>query len=149
MVKLIIVDDHKHVRQAWSWVLSMSARIDVIAECSNGEEAIEAAKSLQPDVILMDIHMEPVNGILATRMIRSIAPQIKIIGISVQAEPSYVREMLRSGAHGYVTKNSPSAEMIAAIDEVLAGNTYLCQEVSTFSALKASLGLNPNTSNIC
>lgn len=149
MVKLIIADDHIHVRQAWSWVLSKSARIDVIAECSNGEEAVEAAKNLQPDVVLMDIHMEPVNGILATRMIRSIAPRIKIIGISVQAEPSYVHEMLRSGAHGYVTKNSPSAEMLAAIDEVLAGNTYLCKEVSSFSALKASLGLNPNVSNIC
>ncbi len=85
-------------------------RIDVIAECSNGEEAVEAAKSLQPDVILMDIHMEPVNGILATRMIRSIAPQIKIIGISVQAEPSYVHEMLRSGAHGYVTKEFPQKQ---------------------------------------
>jgi two-component system invasion response regulator UvrY len=129
MVKLIIADDHFHVRQAWSWVLNKVARIDVIAQCVSGQEAIEAAKTLQPDVILMDIHMQPINGILATRMIRDFAPGIGIIGISVQAEPSYVNEMLRSGARGFVTKNSPSTEMILAIDEVYAGHTYLCEEV--------------------
>ncbi len=129
MVKLIIVDDHFHVRQAWSWVLNQVPTIEVIAQCSNGQEAIEAAKQLQPDVILMDIHMQPVNGIEATRTIRQFAPEIKIIAVSVQAERSYVNEMLRNGANGYVTKNSPSTEMIMAIDEVLAGNIYLCDEI--------------------
>jgi len=80
-------------------------------------------------VILMDINMEPVNGIEATRAIREFAPDIKIIGVSVQAERSYVNEMLRNGANGYVTKNSSSTEMITAIDEVLAGKTYLCEEI--------------------
>jgi DNA-binding NarL/FixJ family response regulator len=79
--------------------------------------------------MLMDIHMNPVNGLEATRTIRSFAPDIKIIGVSVQAERSYVTEMLRSGANGYVTKNSPSEEMVTAIDEVLAGKTYICEEV--------------------
>jgi two-component system, NarL family, invasion response regulator UvrY len=132
MVKLIIADDHFHVREAWSWVLGQTPQIDVIAQCTNGQEAIEAAKQLQPDVILMDIHMEPVNGMEATRSIREFAPAIKIIAISVQAERSYVNEMLRNGAHGYVTKNSSSTEMISAIHEVLAGNTYLCKEVGQF-----------------
>jgi two-component system invasion response regulator UvrY len=129
MIKLIIVDDHFHVRQAWSWVLSQVPRLNVIAECTNGQEAIEAAKTLQPDVILMDINMKPVNGIEATRSIREFAPDMKIIGVSVQAERSYVNEMLRNGANGYVTKNSPSTEMVIAIDEVLAGNTYICEEI--------------------
>jgi two-component system invasion response regulator UvrY len=130
MVKLIIADDHAHVREAWSWVLGRAPQINVIAQCSNGQEAIEAAKKWKPDVILMDIHMEPVNGMEATRLIRAFAPAIKIIAISVQAEHSYVHEMLRNGANGYVTKNSPSTEMISAIHEVLAGNTYLCEELS-------------------
>ncbi|HXB96007.1 MAG TPA: response regulator transcription factor [Puia sp.] len=129
MIKLVIVDDHLHVREAWSWVLSQVPGLHVIAQCANGQEAIEAAKQLQPDVMLMDIHMNPVNGLEATRMIRSFAPDIKIIGVSVQAERSYVTEMLRSGANGYVTKNSPSEEMVTAIDEVLAGKTYICEEV--------------------
>ncbi|HEY4205652.1 MAG TPA: response regulator transcription factor [Puia sp.] len=129
MVRIIIVDDHFHVREAWSWVLNQVPRINVIAQCANGAEAIETAKKLQPDVILMDINMEPVNGIEATRAIREFAPDIKIIGVSVQAERSYVNEMLRNGANGYVTKNSSSTEMITAIDEVLAGKIYLCEEI--------------------
>jgi len=129
MIKLIIVDDHFHVRQAWSWVLNQVPRLNVIAQCANGQEAIEAAKNLQPDVILMDINMKPVNGIEATRSIREFAPDMKIIGVSVQAERSYVNEMLRNGANGYVTKNSPSTEMVIAIDEVLAGKTYICEEI--------------------
>src|SRR5882757_5108606 len=129
MIKLIIVDDHFHVREAWSWVLNQVPGLSVIAQCSNGQEAIEAARRLQPDVMLMDIHMHPVNGIEATRSIREFSSDIKIIGVSVQAERSYVNEMLRNGANGYVTKNSPSQEMVTAIDEVLAGKTYLCEEV--------------------
>jgi two-component system, NarL family, invasion response regulator UvrY len=134
MIKLIIVDDHFHVREAWSWVLNQVPRLNVIAQCANGREAIEAARSLQPDVILMDIHMTPVNGIEATRTIREFAPDMKIIGVSVQAERSYVNEMLRNGANGYVTKNSPSTEMVMAIDEVLAGNTYICEEIQQLRA---------------
>jgi two-component system invasion response regulator UvrY len=80
-------------------------------------------------VILMDINMKPVNGIEATRSIREFAPDMKIIGVSVQVERSYVNEMLRNGANGYVTKNSPSTEMVMAIDAVLAGNTYICEEI--------------------
>ena len=129
MIRLVIVDDHFQVREAWSWVLGQAPGIHVIAQCANGQEAIEAAERLQPDVILMDIHMKPVNGIEATRIIRGFAPGMKIIAVSVQAERSYVNEMLRAGANGYVTKNSSSQEMIAAISEVLAGRTYICEEV--------------------
>lgn len=129
MIKLIIVDDHFHVREAWSWVLNQVPGLTVIAQCANGQEAIEAAQRLQPDVMLMDIHMNPVNGIEATCRIRGFSPNIKIIGVSVQAERSYVNEMLRNGANGYVTKNSSSQEMVMAIDEVLAGKIYLCEEV--------------------
>lgn len=144
MIKLIIVDDHFHVREAWSWVLSQVPGLNVIAQCANGQEAIEAAKQLQPDVMLMDIHMNPVNGIEATRAIRGFAPGIKIIGVSVQAERSYVNEMLRNGANGYVTKNSPSTEMVTAIDEVLAGKTYICEEVGHLRPAVAELVKSQN-----
>ena len=143
MIKLIIVDDHFHVREAWSWVLNQVPRLNVIAQCANGREAIEAARRLQPDVILMDINMAPVNGIEATRTIREFAPDMKIIGVSVQAERSYVNEMLRNGANGYVTKNSPSSEMVMAIDEVLAGNTYICEEIQQQSVVRTGFGQRP------
>lgn len=138
MVRIIIVDDHFHVREAWSWVLNQAPGINVIAQCANGQEGIEAAKRLRPDVMLMDINMAPVNGIEATRCIRQFDTEVKIIGVSVQAERSYVNEMLRNGANGYVTKNSSSTEMIAAIDEVLAGKTYLCEEIGHLRAQLAN-----------
>src|ERR1700744_3689769 len=125
MIKLIIVDDHFHVREAWSWVLGQVPGLNVIAQCANGQEAIEAAKQLQPDVMLMDIHMNPVNGIEATRTIRGFAPHIKIIGVSVQAERSYVNEMLRNGANGYVPKNSSTAEMVTTIEPLLEREQYI------------------------
>jgi two-component system invasion response regulator UvrY len=130
MVKLILVDDHLHVREAWGWVLNKDPRIEVIALCASGKEAVEAAQLLQPDVILMDIHMQPMNGIEATRAIRKFSPDVRIIAVSIQAERSYVNEMLRSGANGYVTKNSPGSEMVAAIYEVLEGKTYICEEIA-------------------
>ncbi len=130
MVKLIIVDDHFHVREAWCLVLSQEEGIEIVARCDNGQEAIEAAKNLMPDVILMDIHMEPVNGIEATRMIKQFDPRIRIIALSIQADRSYVNEMLRIGAEGYVTKNSPGTEMMRAIGEVMAGRTYVCEELA-------------------
>jgi len=129
MIQLIIVDDHFHVREAWSWVLGQVPGIKVIAQCANGQEAVDSATRLQPDLMLMDVNMSPMDGIEATRTIRGLYPHIKIIGISVQAERTYVHEMLRSGASGYVTKNSSSQEMIIAIDEVMAGKTYICEEV--------------------
>ena len=129
MIKLIIVDDHFHVREAWSWVLGQVPGIHVIEQCTNGLEAIEAATRLQPDIMLMDVNMSLMGGIEATRTIRGLYPQIKIIGISVQVERSYVNEMLRSGANGYVTKNSSSQEMLFAINEVMAGRIYICDEV--------------------
>src|SRR6266699_1269708 len=130
MIRIVIADDHTPVREAWSFVLGQYAHINIIAQCASGQEAIEAARDLNPDIILMDINMRPVSGIEATKIIKEFAPGIKIICVSVQSQRAYVHEMLRNGADGYVTKNSPGKEMILAIEHVLAGNIYLCKEVN-------------------
>ena len=129
LIRILTVDDHPLLRKGIAALVNTELDMKLVAEAANGQEAIEAAKRLQPDVMLMDINMNPVNGIEATRTIRGFDADIKIIGVSVQAERSYVNEMLRNGANGYVTKNSPSTEMVMAIDEVLAGKTYICEEV--------------------
>ena len=128
-VRLAIVDDHVMVRQTWKMVLQRDARIDVIAECSSGEEAIECAAKIAPDVMLMDINMSPMNGFDATRAIAQAHPAVKIIGTSINNQPAYVRALMQLGAKGYVTKNSPSAEMIEAIIIVNDGGTYICNDV--------------------
>jgi two-component system, NarL family, invasion response regulator UvrY len=128
-IRVVLTDDHQMVRETWKLLLESDARLSVIAQCSSGAEAIEAAISLNPDIMLMDINMQPLNGFETTIEIVKRMPSMKIIGVSVNNEPSYARTMLESGAKGYVTKNSSRDEMVNAILEVYQGNTYTCKEV--------------------
>ena len=130
MIKVLIADDHKLVREAWKLLLSRDQRISIISICENGYQAIEACKKLSPHVVLMDINMEPVSGIDATRAIREFSKDINIIGISVHADLPYVDALMQAGANGYVTKNSSGEEMIRAIMLVMEGQRYFCKEIS-------------------
>ena len=129
MVKLVIVDDHRLVREAWKLLLSRDKRISVIAVCESGEQAIEAARNLHPDIMLMDVNMSPVNGFEATEHIARHAPDVKIIGLSANNHPGYANKMMTMGARGYVTKNSSFNELTNAIVEVYNGGSYLCEEM--------------------
>ena|SRR5215213_4709724 len=128
-IRVIIVDDHDLVRQTWKMLLHNHHSISVIKECASGTEAIHEATLSDPHVILMDINMTPVNGFEATKKILKTAPHIKIIGVSVNNQPSYARNIMQLGAKGYVTKNSSREEMVKAIHEVMNGKTYICREV--------------------
>jgi DNA-binding NarL/FixJ family response regulator len=128
-ISILIADDHKLIRETWSFILSSDQRFEVVAECSNGAEAIELAKTHRPDIILMDINMTPMNGVDATKEIRRYSPLSKVIGVSLHSQPSYAKKMLQNGARGYVTKNSSREEMYRAILEVYNNNRYVCDEV--------------------
>lgn len=130
-IRIIIADDHQMMRETWKLLLEQEELFTVIAECTNGAEAIEAAAKHKPDIILMDINMSPVNGFEATRKIIKQAPEIKIIGVSINNQPTYARNMLQLGARGYVTKNSTKEEMIEAIKQVHGGKEYVCKEVKS------------------
>ncbi len=125
----MIVDDHTLIRETWSSLLRTIPDVEIVAESGDGQLAIEMAKNIRPDIVLLDINMEPVNGFEVLKMIRRLSPASKIIGVSMRSEPSYAKKMLRLGAKGYVTKNSPRDEMLEAITEVSNGNIYVCQEV--------------------
>ncbi|HEV7333842.1 MAG TPA: response regulator transcription factor [Flavisolibacter sp.] len=129
VIRLVIVDDHTLMRETWKMVLQRDPRIQVIAECASGEEAIRCAESEKPDIMLMDINMSPVNGFEATRKITKAHPSIRIIGLSINNQPAYAKNMLQLGAKGYVTKNSPSEELLDAIKTVSDGGIYICREV--------------------
>src|SRR5687767_1987630 len=129
LIKLIIVDDHQMVRETWKMILEKEDRFEVIADCGSGREAISCAATLQPDVILMDVNMSPMNGLETTSTIMEQQPHLKIIGVSINNEPSYAKNMMQCGAKGYVTKNTTREEMITAILEVHQGNTYICSEM--------------------
>ena len=128
-IRLVIVDDHDMMRETWKMILQRHPRISVVNECASGEEAIKSAEVDQPEIMLMDINMSPMNGFEATRKICRAFPAVKIIGLSINNQPSYARNMLQLGAKGYVTKNSGSEEMLLAIFTVSDGGTYICKEV--------------------
>ena len=130
MIKVVIADDHKLVREAWSLLLSRDKRLSIIAICESGHQVVQACKAFTPDVVLMDINMEPLSGIDATRAIRLFDDEIRIIGISVHTDLPYVNALMQAGANGYVTKNSSGAEMIRAIMLVMDGQQYFCQEIA-------------------
>jgi DNA-binding NarL/FixJ family response regulator len=128
------VDDHKLIRDSWSFILNSDPRFLVIGETNSGDEAIEIAKNKRPQIVLMDVNMTPLNGFEATKLVRKYSPGSKVIGISMHSMPAYARRMLQMGAMGYVTKNSSKDEMIEAIIEVNSGKKYVCDEVKNILA---------------
>ena len=126
---ILIVDDHTLIRETWSFLLGRNENFEVIAEVGDGQKAIEIARDKRPNIVLLDINMAPLNGFDVLKMIRKLSPGSKVIGVSMHSQPAYAKKMLRLGAKGYVTKNSPRQEMLDAIGEVTKGNIYVCQEV--------------------
>ena len=128
-ISIMIVDDHTLIRETWSFLLGRDENFDVIAEVGDGEQAVEIAKQKRPNIVLLDINMVPLNGFDILKLIRKFSPGSKVIAVSMHSQPAYAKKMLRLGARGYVTKNSPRQEMIDAINDVNYGNIYICQEV--------------------
>lgn len=128
-ITLLIADDHTLIRETWSFVLNNDERFQVIAESGNGQDAVELAKSLRPDVVIMDINLPGINGLEATRLIRKFSPVTRILGVSLHTQPTYARKMMQMGASGYVTKTSSRDEMVKAIIEVHEGRKYICEEI--------------------
>jgi len=128
-IRIILVDDHKLVREAWKMLLANNPRIEIIAECENGQSAIDHAHALLPDIMLVDINMSPMNGFELTKELVETIPNIKIIALSVNNQPRYAEKMLDLGAKGYMTKTSSLEEINRGIMQVFEGDIYICNEV--------------------
>ena len=128
-IRIIIVDDHKLVRESWKLLLENNPRFLIVAECENGEMAIELAQQHVPDIMLVDINMSPLNGFAVTEKVVQINPSIRIIGLSVNNQPKYAIKMIELGAKGYLTKTSSLEEINYGILEVYNGKEYICEEV--------------------
>jgi DNA-binding NarL/FixJ family response regulator len=128
-ITVLIADDHKLIRDTWKYFLNNDPRFNVVADCGNGVDCIELYKQLQPDIVLMDINMEPMGGLEATEKLRGLNPKSKIIGVSMYAQPAFAKKMMQVGAIGYVTKNSPMDELTTAMSEAMRNKHYVCDEV--------------------
>jgi two-component system invasion response regulator UvrY len=129
-ITIMIVDDHTLIRETWQSFLATETNIKIVASCGDGQQAVDFAQKLRPDIVLLDVNMAPMNGMEVLKRIRKTAPLCRVIGLSMHSQPAYAKKLLRLGAKGYLTKNSPRQEMLNAINEVSKGNTYLCAEIS-------------------
>lgn len=124
-IKIILVDDHAMLRHGLSRSFEQEEDIDIIGQAQDGFAAIDLAKELSPDVMIMDIGMTGLNGIETTRRIVQENPSIKVIGLSMHSSDKYVREMFRSGASGYLLKDCSFDELVEAVRTVMSGKTYI------------------------
>lgn len=131
IIRVLIVDDHEIVRSGMKMMLEDEAQLELIGECENGQQAIEKARELQPDVIIMDITMPEMNGIDATRKIKEQMPDIAVLAMTVHEDSDYFFEMLKAGASGYVPKRVASDELLRAIEIVASGHVFLEPGVAT------------------
>ncbi len=129
-IRIMLVDDHKILREALKGVLEREHDIALVGEASDGAEALELAKELRPDIVLMDIGLPGIGGIEATRTLRADQPEIKIIALSTFSDRRIVLQMLDAGASGYVVKSAGRDELLRAIRAVAHGRTYLCPDSS-------------------
>ena len=138
MIKIMLADDHHVVRKGLRALLNSERDFEVIGEASNGLETVELAKSLQPDVLILDLMMPGMNGLEVAVQLTKVCPQIRIIMLSMHCSEAYVYEALRSGAKAYVLKENTADELIAAIRQVRAGFCYLSPslEVRSIQAYK-------------
>lgn len=126
LIKLLIVDDHVVVRSGLMMLLNGKHTIEVIGEASEGDEAIKKALELRPDVVLMDLSMpHGKDGLTATQELHELAPEISILILTMHDDEEYLFRAIHAGASGYILKNAPHEELLAAISSVASGNAYL------------------------
>ena len=129
-IRLMLVDDHKMLREALRTILEKAGDIVVVAEADDGAAALELARTAAPDLVLMDIGLAGMSGIEATRRMLAENPAIKVLGLSTFADRRMVMQMLEAGATGYVVKSAGSEELLRGIRAVAQGETYLYAEAA-------------------
>jgi DNA-binding NarL/FixJ family response regulator len=129
-IKIMLVDDQILFREAIRTLLNLEETIQVVAEASDGAEALEMILQHRPKVVLMDLRMPYMNGIEATRRIRATHPEVEILVLTTFDKEDEIFDALRAGANGYVLKNAPAAQLVQAIRTVASGQTYLQPSVT-------------------
>ncbi len=130
MIKILLADDHKIVRQGIRTLLATEPDMEVVGEADNGRIILRLVQELSPQVIIMDISMPDLNGIDATRQILSEFPGLKVIALSMHSDSLFVLNMLKAGASGYLLKDCALEELVKAIRTVVANKTYLSPGIS-------------------
>lgn len=139
-ISVLLVDDHSLVRRGFRRMLEDEPDINVVGEASDGLEAVNLARSLKPQVIVMDCALPEINGLQATRKILEFAPQTLVLMLSMHTEETWVRQAMEAGARGYVLKNALDLELGSAIRRIIAGETVIDGQISLQDNLKGERG---------
>jgi NarL family two-component system response regulator LiaR len=129
-IRIILADDHPLLRQSLRDVLGKQPDLEVIAEASDGEEAVKLATKLIPDVVIMDISMPKLNGLEATRQIKEICSTIAVLVLTIHSDSEHILSILKAGAGGYLTKSVYDDEVVNAVRALVSGETVLSPSVS-------------------
>ncbi|MFJ3487484.1 response regulator [Pseudomonas sp. NPDC090202] len=129
-IRIALVDDHSLVRDGVRALLSTRPLFEVVGEAENAAQALIMCEQVQPDILLVDIGLQDMNGLELTQLIRQRCPTIKILVLSMYDNQEYVATSIRAGASGYVLKNAPSREIVAAIEAIATGGTFYSAEVT-------------------
>ncbi|MCF6095659.1 response regulator transcription factor [Thermovorax subterraneus] len=124
-IRVIVADDHALVREGIVKIISLEPDILVVGEASDGEEAVQLAVSQEVDVVLMDINMPKINGIEATRIIKSKKPEVNVIALTIHEQEDYLFEMIKNGVSGYALKDIRPDELIVTIRNVAKGQAFI------------------------
>src|SRR4029079_7900795 len=124
-VRILLADDHAMLRDGVRMVLESHPGFEVVGTADNGVDAVALARTLQPDVAVLDVAMPELNGLEATREIRACCPETEVVILSMHEGEDYLREALRAGAAGYVLKRAGAKELVGAIEAVHRGESYL------------------------
>ncbi len=135
-ITVLLVDDHALVRRGFRLILEDDPQIKVVAEASDGEEAVRLARKLHPNVVVMDCAMPNLSGMDATKAIREENPAVAVLMLSMHSEHTWVRRALEAGANGYILKSAVDLDLPDAVKRVAAGVTVLDKRIATSPGLK-------------
>ena len=124
-IRIMLADDHTLFRQGIRTLISAEADMEVVGEASNGGDAVDKANEVRPDVVLMDIGMPGLSSFEATRQIKKNRPETKVLFLTMYDDEDYLVEGMEVGASGYVLKDSPSQQLVAAVRDICRGGSYL------------------------
>jgi DNA-binding NarL/FixJ family response regulator len=124
-LRIVLAEDHQTVREGIKMLVGAQPDMEVVGEAGNGELAIALCSELSPDLVLIDVSMPVMNGLKATKKLRSVYPKLKILTLTRHTDDGYLRQMIAAGADGYVLKQSAPSDLINAIRSVGSGNSFL------------------------
>lgn len=128
--RLLIAEDHALVREGYRAMLASAEDLEVVGEAENGRMALEMCRSLAPNLVMMDVRMPEMDGLEATKRIKEAQPEVSVLMVTTHQDPDYLLDAIRSGAAGYILKESSKPELLDAVRRILSGENALNQELA-------------------